>query len=79
MRTQGLYEVIVHGGEGIELSDCLNVWSKQGCLPAAIERRAHENYALDYAFGVPDEKIPVFCKSGKSSVLEEHLGESLGL
>ena len=77
MRTQRLYEVIVHGGEGIELFDCLNVWCKQGCLTAATERRAHQNDTLDDAFRASDEKITVFCKIRISCVFEEHLGESL--
>ena len=46
-------------------------------MTAATERRAHENYALDYAFGVSNEKVTVLWKSGISSVLEEYPGESL--
>ena len=79
MRTEGLYEVIVHGSLYIELCDCLNVRSEQGCLIAATKRRAHKNDTLNYAFGVPHEEITVVCKGGISRVLEKHLVESLEL
>ena len=79
MRTERFYEVIVHGGVHIELFDCLNIRSEQGCLIAATKRRAHKNDTLDYAFGVPHEKITVVFKGGISRVLEEHLVESLEL
>ena len=79
MRTEGLYEVIVHGSVYIELFDCLNVRSEQGCLIAATKRRAHKNDTLHYAFGVPNEEITVACKGWISRVLEEYLVESLEL
>ena len=79
MRTEGLYEVIVHGSVYIELFDCLNVRGEQGCLIAATKRRAHKNDTLDYAFGVSHEKITVVCKGWISRVLEEYLVESLEL
>ena len=58
--TQRLYEAVVRGGEMVELFDYLDVRCEQGCMPAPTERRAHQDYTLDYAFGVPNEKVTVF-------------------